>query len=165
MRKAFIPLGFLLLLNLALVACDTNSSRQFVSPGEQVFDLADFAELLFANGVSVELGSQEVFDFLPIPALHFNIQGADVLVFELVGPGTTLAVAAVISEDGNTINGQPVDWPATPHFFVEGRIIVLYLGDDPQILSILEAFLGPQVAGGQSVPPEPQPAPESEPAS
>ena len=162
MKKVLIPLSFLLFMNLVLVACDTNSSRQFVSPGEQVFDLADFAETLFANGVPVELGFEEVFGFLPVPALHFNIQGADVLVFEFIGPGTTIAVASVISEDGSTINGEVIDWPATPHFFVEGRVIVLYLGDDPQILSILTAFLGPQVAGG--APPAPAPT-EEEPAS
>ncbi len=166
MKKLVIRLGFLLVLNLALAACDTNNSNQFVSPGDQVFDLADFAEILFANGVAVELGFKEVFGFLPIPALHFNIQGEDVLVFELIGPGTTIAVAAAISEDGGTINGEPIDWPATPHFFVEGRVIVLYLGDNPQVLAILEAFLGPQIAGGERVQPQPQPQPtEPDPAS
>ena len=159
MKKILIPLGFLLVLNLALAACNSNSSNQLVSPGDQVFDLADFAEILFTNGVPVELGFEEVFGFLPIPALHFNIQGADVLVFEVIGPGTAIAIASAISEDGVTINGEFVPWPATPHFFLEGRIIVLYLGDDPQVLAILEAFLGPQIAGGQSAPPSPQPQP------
>ncbi len=166
MKKVLIPLGFLLVLNLALAACDTNNSNQLVSPGDQVFDLADFAEILFANGVPIELGSEEIFGFLPIPALHFNIQGADVLVFELIGPGTAIAVAAAITEDGGTINGVPIDWPATPHFVLEGRIIVLSLGDDPQVLAILEAFLGPQIAGGERVQPQPQPQPtEPDPAS
>ncbi len=157
MKKVLIPLGFLLVLNLALAACDTSNPGRVVSPGDQVFDLADFAEILFANGVPVELGSEEIFGFLPIPARHFNIQGADVLVFELIGPGTAIAVAAAISEDGGTINGEAIDFPATPHFFLEGRIIVLYLGDDPQVLAILEAFLGPQFAGGAPVQPQPQP--------
>ena len=160
MKKVLIPLGFLLILNLALAACDTSNPGRVISPGDQVFDLADFAEVLFSNGVAVELGFEEIFGFLPVPALHFNIQGADVLVFELIGPGTTVAVAAAISEDGGTINGEPIDFPATPHFFREGRIIVLYLGDDPQVLAILETFLGPQIAGGAPVqPPQPQPQP------
>jgi hypothetical protein len=163
MKKVLIPIGFLLVLNLALLACDTNSTGQAISPGDQVFDLADFAEQLFANGVPVELGNKENFGFLPIPALHFNVQGADVLVFEVIGPGTAISIAAAISEDGVTINGQFVPWPATPHFFLEGRIIVLYLGDDPEVLAILEFFLGPQIAGGGSPPPQQptQPAPAS----
>ena len=163
MKKVLIPLGFLLVLNLALTACNNSNSNQFVSPGDQVFDLADFAEILFINRVPVELGSEEVFGFLPIPALHFTIQGADVLVFELIGPGTAISVAAAISEDGVTINGETIPWPATPHFFLEGRIIVLYLGDDPQVLAILEAFLGPQIAGGEvrPLPPPTEPDPAS----
>ena len=163
MKKVLIPIGFLLVFNLALAACDTNSTSQVVSPGDQVFDLADFAEQLFANGVPVELGSKEVFGFLPVPALHFNIQGADVLVFELIGPGTTAAVAAAISEDGIVINGETIEWPATPHFFREGRIIVLYIGDSSEVFAILEFFLGPQIAGGQRPGPQgpTQPAPAS----
>ena len=162
MKKVLIPLGFLLVLNLALAACDTNSTGQAISPGDQVFDLADFAEQLFANGVPVELGSEESFGFLPIPALHFNVQGADVLVFEVIGPGTAISIASAISEDGVTINGKFIPWPATPHFFLEGRVIVLYVGDDPEVLSILAFFLGPQIAGGTSaLPPPIQPAPAS----
>jgi hypothetical protein len=152
MKRSFILVSFLLVLSLGLVvACDTNTT-QFVSPGEAVFDLADFAETLFANGVPIELGSEEVFFFFPIPALHFKIFGQDVLVFELIGPGTAASVAAAVSDDGTTIAGRVIDWPATPHFFREGRIIVLYLGDDPQVLSVLTAFLGPQIAGGESAP-------------
>ncbi len=162
MKKVLIPLGFLLVLNMALAACDTNSTGQAISPGEEVFDLADFAEQLFANGVAVELGSEENFGFLPIPALHFDVQGADVLVFEVIGPGTAISIASAISEDGVTINGEFIPWPATPHFFLEGRVIVLYLGDSGEILSILTFFLGPQIAGGTSAPPPPiQPTPAS----
>ena len=67
MKKVLIPLGFLLVLNLALAACNTSNPGRVVSPGDQVFDLADFAETLFVNGVAVELGSEEVFGFSPFP--------------------------------------------------------------------------------------------------
>jgi hypothetical protein len=54
MKRSFILVSFLLVLSLGLVvACDTNTT-QFVSPGEAVFDLADFAETLFANGRSLD---------------------------------------------------------------------------------------------------------------
>ena len=155
MKKVLLPLGFLLALNIALAACDTNSTSQAISPGDKVFDLADFAEQLFANGVAVELGSEEHFSFFPIPALHFDVQGADVLVFEVTGPDTAISIASAISEDGVTINSEFIPWPATPHFFLEGRVIVLYLGDSREVLSILTYFLGPQIAGGTSAPPSP----------
>jgi hypothetical protein len=40
-----------------------------------------------------------------------------------------------------------VTWVAAPHFYQAGRILVLYVGDDPAILELLEGALGPQFAG------------------
>lgn len=38
-------------------------------------------------------------------------------------------------------------WVAPPHFFQEGRVLVLYAGTDQTVLSILTELLGPQFAG------------------
>jgi hypothetical protein len=40
-----------------------------------------------------------------------------------------------------------VDWVAPPHFFLKGRVLVLYVGSDPAVLAALRAVLGAQVAG------------------
>jgi hypothetical protein len=40
-----------------------------------------------------------------------------------------------------------VAWVDTPHFYSAGRIIVLYVGSDEEILVLLEQVLGPQCAG------------------
>ena len=58
--------------------------------------------------------------------------------------------SSVVSPDGTTVNGQVIDWPATPHFFVNGRVVVIYVGDNPQVIFGLQDILGPQVAGGGS---------------
>ena len=39
-------------------------------------------------------------------------------------------------------------WMATPHFFKSGKLIVLYLGDDVAVMTLLTGLLGPQFAGG-----------------
>jgi len=47
-------------------------------------------------------------------------------------------------------DGQPATamaWAAPPHFFRKERALVLYLGDDPALLALLAALLGPQFAG------------------
>ena len=47
-------------------------------------------------------------------------------------------------------DGQPavaLTWEAPPHFFRKERALVLYLGDDPALLALLTALLGPQFAG------------------
>ena len=45
-----------------------------------------------------------------------------------------------------------MDWIATPHFFKNTRVIVLYLGCNTQVTSVFEAEMGPEFAGG-AVPP------------
>ena len=147
MRRPIILVSFLLVAVVASPGCESNTSN-LAAPTDTTFDLADLAEVLFANRVPVDVGNEEVISFFPVPARHFTVFDDDVLVLELVGPNTATAVASTISPDGTTINGQVIDWPATPHFFQEGRIIVLYLGDDPQVIFALEQILGPQFAGG-----------------
>ena len=39
-------------------------------------------------------------------------------------------------------------WMATPHFFKSGKLIVLYLGDDVEVMTLLTGLLGPQFAWG-----------------
>ena len=147
MRRPIILVSFLLVAVVASPGCDSNASN-FAAPTDTTFDLADLAEVLFATGVPVDVGNEEVLSFFPVPVRHFTVFDDDVLVLEFVGPNTTAAVASTISSDGNAINGQAIDWPAPPHFFQEGRIIVLYLGDDSQVISALAQILGPQFAGG-----------------
>ena len=40
-----------------------------------------------------------------------------------------------------------VDWIAPPHFYHTGRVIVLYVGSNADLIRLLEATLGPQFAG------------------
>ena len=40
-----------------------------------------------------------------------------------------------------------VRWMAAPHFFRRSRVIALYLGNDPKVLSALQQVLGSQFAG------------------
>jgi len=149
MRRFFILVSFLLVMALGSTGCDSNTSASPIAPAEVTLGLADLAEILFARGIPIDIGDIEVFDFLPARARHFNVSGEDVLVFEFSGQPVTESVASTISADGTTINGQVIDWPATPHFFTSGRLIVLYLGDNPQVILGLQEIMGPQFAGGE----------------
>jgi hypothetical protein len=55
-----------------------------------------------------------------------------------------------ISADGTGISrgnrAAIIEW-TQPHFYRSGRLLVLYLGDDPVILETLSLILGPQFAG------------------
>ena len=42
-------------------------------------------------------------------------------------------------------------WIAPPHFFKSGRLIVLYIGEEPRLLQGLAHILGPQFAGNRGL--------------
>lgn len=149
MKRFFIQANLLLLVTLVSARCDSNTSTNFIAPTEVTFGLADFAEIMFARGIPIEIGEEEGVDYFPVPVRHFTLFGEDVLVFEFAGRNTATAVAAAVSPDGTTINGRVIDWPATPHFFVSGRVIALYLGDDIRVIASLQEIMGPQFAGGE----------------
>ncbi|NLX62176.1 MAG: hypothetical protein GXZ06_06685 [Tissierellia bacterium] len=59
--------------------------------------------------------------------------------------------ASYLSADGSSYdNGRKVvmiEWFSYPYFFKKENMIVLYVGDNLEIVHILEEFLGPQFAG------------------
>ena len=110
---------------------------------------------LRVHGASVHdegLGSQP---FLGGTDHRLIVNGADVDIFEY---RTTLGAsldASHISSDGSTIRGGfgpfgsavTVDFIAPPHWFHDGRVIALYAGRNAALLNLLQAVLGPQLAG------------------
>ncbi|MGH9462303.1 MAG: hypothetical protein ACRD1X_13870 [Vicinamibacteria bacterium] len=149
MRPFHTLAGFLLVVALSSAACDSSPNSDITAPTEVTFNLADLAEIIFARGYPIEVGDEGVIEFLPIPVRHFTVFGEDVLVLEFVGPNTAAAFASTISPDGTTVNGREVDWPATPHFFLSGQVIAIYLGNDLSTISALQEIMGPQFAGGE----------------
>jgi len=73
---------------------------------------------------------------------------ADVQVFEYPSAGAAQADARQIRPDGSGTATTMVDWIAPPHFFLRGRVLVLYVGNDPPAINVLKSVLGPQFAGG-----------------
>ncbi|HEY8363249.1 MAG TPA: hypothetical protein VIK77_10250 [Tissierellaceae bacterium] len=59
--------------------------------------------------------------------------------------------ASYLSFDGGTYNNGKnsiiVEWVSYPHFFKSENMIVLYVGENTDIVSILEELVGPQFAG------------------
>lgn len=59
--------------------------------------------------------------------------------------------ASYVSDDGFSYNngkkGVCVEWVTAPHFFKLGNMIILYVGENPEIIHALEELAGPQFAG------------------
>lgn len=86
--------------------------------------------------------------YFDVPGRVLALNGADIQVFEYADAGSARDQAATISSDGSIIGATLITWMGEPHFFHSGRLIVLYVGEDPGVLDLLEATLGPPIAGG-----------------
>jgi len=118
-----------------------------IGAGDEAMDYAGFVDALEAAGAEVE--PVETLDpgFFDTTAQIIEVNGAQLQVYEFADPAAAQAAAATVSEDGTEIGSAVIRWMDAPHFYQQGRIIVLYLGNDAQMLSLLEEILGPQFAG------------------
>jgi hypothetical protein len=115
-------------------------------------DTQSLIQALCATGATVEDGGTLPEIAIPIfraPGQFVIVNGEEMQVYEFADEASAQAVREDTSAQGtDTIIGSPeVGWETPPHFFGAGRVIVLYSGDERDVLSALESVLGPQVAG------------------
>ncbi|MFC1958794.1 DUF3221 domain-containing protein [Chloroflexota bacterium] len=120
-----------------------------------VRSLTDYNSLvdnLRAIGATVEhetLPQVIVQDFFSVTGQVFKVNGEEVQLFEYDNQSEAEAEAALVSPDGSSIGTSLPFWVAPPHFYKAGRIIVLYVGENPAVTKALETVLGTQFAGQQ----------------
>ena len=73
--------------------------------------------------------------------------GDSIRIFEYPNTDSRSADSSTISLDGTSIGNTPVEWIGPPTFWAVDRLIVLYLGDDPDITEVLNDLLGAPIAG------------------
>src|SRR3990170_4326234 len=76
-----------------------------------------------------------------------SVGGADIQVFEFQSESDAKTASLTVSKDGTEIGTSIIRWIDTPHFYTNGKLIVLYVGHNPEIVNLLESFLGKQFAG------------------
>src|SRR5215216_1128761 len=112
-----------------------------------VEDQASLIAALQASDATVETGEPITQVFFRPEGSIIKVNGADVQVFEYESVEAMENEASQVAPDGGSIGTSMVTWMDTPHFYKAGRIIVLYVGSDEAVLSLLEKVMGPQFAG------------------
>lgn len=130
-------------------------------PGEETNETSDLIEALAAAGATVEAKGEIEQAFFSVNGQVLRVNGGDVQVFEYADAAAASAEAAAIAPDGGSIGTTMVTWMDTPHFFLQGNLIVLYVGSDAGVLSALEGVLGPQIAGRDDGEPGAEPGGET----
>jgi hypothetical protein len=103
-----------------------------------VEDTASLIAALPTAGTTVEVAESVSQAFFSPEGDILKVNGADVQVFEYESPEAMENKASQVAPDGRSIGTSMVAWVHTPHFYKADRIIVLYIGSDQTILSLLE---------------------------
>ena len=123
---------------------------------KQALDSTDeLAILLNEVGLTIEERRETIIDYLGGDAEHLILGPRSFLqVHRFVDEPSRIVAGLSISPDGYTVQDPddpdvPYDvrWPGSPHAFQRGRMLAIYIGDDPLALRALEAAFGPQFAG------------------
>lgn len=75
------------------------------------------------------------------------VAGVPVQVYQYGDEATLDADLAGIAPDASSVDGYSLSWPAPPHFWRRGPLLVLAVTDDEPFVDLLSVVLGPQVAG------------------
>jgi hypothetical protein len=132
---------------IVLIASSTYRTYGSAAETTRPLDRRGFVAALRSAGVKSRSGGPVDQPFFSVPGRFVRVKGEDVQVFEYPDEARARAASNGVSQDGGTVGGSAVMWAGPPHFFRRGRLIVLYVGEDPSVLSPLQRVLGPQFAG------------------
>ena len=114
--------------------------------------LARLEDGLRNAGAEVEAGGDINQPFFSVTGQVLTVNGTDIQVFQFSSPSDAQTEADKVGPDGSPIGTSKVGWVAPPHFYSSGTLIVLYVGDDAGLQTLLENTLGGQFAGSVSDP-------------
>ena len=137
----------LLILGIGLSSCRSSTTATPSLKPLTVQDEASLQKVLQEAGATVETGDSINQEFFTPEAHTVKLNGADLQVFEYKNAQAMEKEASQVAPDGGSVGTSMMTWIDTPHFYKVGRIIVLYLGNDPTVLDLLNKSLGPQFAG------------------
>ena len=118
-----------------------------VSHGGLVKDYVSLVDNLRAAGAAVDPAGNVLQPFFAPQGQVLTVHGEDVQAFEFARAEEADTAAETVSADGSSIGTSHVRWVAPPHFYKAGKLIVLYVGSDGDVIDVLQETMGPLFAG------------------
>ncbi len=115
---------------------------------EACLDRERLIEKLRAEGLTIEPAGEIDQPFFSVKGHRIQVNGGTLQVFEYDDLPSTIKEAALVSPDGTSVGNTKVEWTDTPHFYQNGKMIIIYLGDDEELKQIFEETIGFTFAGG-----------------
>ena len=133
------------------VACGDGDAGPSLGPHFSSSPVEALIGDLRISGATVERSGVATQPFFAVSGARLRVNGEQVEAYAFATAEEASAAASGVSGDGSQVTGNGVAtnilWVASPHFFRKLRLIVLYVGDAPEVLQLLENTLGQQFAG------------------
>lgn len=110
----------------------------------------DYSSLIAAiKSRGILVNEIEILDdsFFSVPIKVISVGGIDLQVYEFNTKSDMETAMRIVSSDGTEIGLSVIRWMDVPHFYSQDQIIVQYIGQNPEILNLLDSLLGKQFAG------------------
>lgn len=135
--------GSFVLLKRTISKVEIESTKQVT----KVQNVNNFVDYLTSIDPSVKENGEIEQGFLSVKGKRIVLKGQEIQVF--IYPSNELAESDIksISPDGYTFDKTIVEWIEPPHFFRKDTTLVLYVGNNSEVLTILQKVLGDQFAG------------------
>ncbi len=122
----------------------SNDSHQFDG---KVIDFQSLVSAIKSRGLAVEQIEKIDDSAFEVPIQVISVGGMDLQVYEFDSESDVSIAKEIVSSDGTEIGLSIIRWMDAPHFYSQGKIIVQYIGHNPEMLNLLDSFLGNQFAG------------------
>ena len=132
-----------------------------VSHGGAVKDYVSLVDNLRAVGATVDPAGTGSADYFAPQGQLLTVNGGRAETFEFASAEAADAAAEGVSASGDSISrvdsetgfgvASSILWEVPPHFYKAGKLIVLYVGCDGDVIDALQETMGPQFAGGAGV--------------
>jgi len=124
-----------------------SSNESIIDFDGKVTDFQTLVSALKARGLEVHQTEEIDDSAFAVPIKVISVAEIHLQVYEFDSESDANSARETISPDGTEIGLSIIRWMDVPHFYSQGKIIVQYIGHNPEMLNILESLLGNQFAG------------------
>lgn len=144
MKKFIFAILCITISLLTFIGCNRSTQISYDSYEELVRNLENMGYTIEAEDVeeSILLGQRK----------WLTVDGSENISVYLYESNDEMEKdASYLSDDGfsynNGKNAMDIEWISHPHFYKSENMIILYVGENLEIIQVLEELVGPQFAG------------------
>ena len=146
MKKTLIISIFLLTMVLSSGCLFYEKEPVMEDDTKHIIGYVSLLNHLQSEGIEVKTLGISREPFFSVRSMNLTLNGELVHVFDYYNISTARDDMALVSPDAQYIDNTRMRWTGTPHFYNSEEIIMLYVGDNPEIITALESGMGAQFA-------------------